>query len=149
MISDHFQNVDVISNRTLFLLAGGLVIVCQLVAMAVVSDGQVKKAQLRNLGIASQQTAFAQCLEASIGNGGQRCSVLFSSAGRQSDFSGSHAPSELKAHRGEAPTRGVSTAARYGNAEGFALSQITDSQADALRMQSPSPALMPLVYIGQ
>ena len=153
MISDHFQKVDVISNRTLFLLAGGLVIVCQLVAMAVVSDGQVKKAQLRNLGIASQQTAFAQCLEASIGigigNGGHRCSVLLSSAGRQSDFSGSRAPSELEANRGEAPTRGVSTAVRYGNAEGFALSQITDSQADALRMQSPSPALMPLVYIGQ
>lgn len=151
MISDHFQKVDVISNRTLFLLAGGLVIVCQLVAMALVSDGQVKKAQLRNLGVASQQAAFAQCLEASVGNGGPRCSLPINSAGRPADFPETRVPSESQANRVSAPMREVAAGvAPYGNPEGFALKQFTDSQADLLWVQPPpAPSLTPLVYIGQ
>lgn len=151
MISDHFQKVDVISNRTLFLLAGGLVIVCQLVAMALVSDGQVKKAQLRNLGVASQQAAFAQCLEASVGNGGPRCSLPTNSAGRLADITETRVPSESQASSVPASIREVAGgAAPYGNPEGFALKQFTDSQADLLRVQSPSAtSLTPLVYIGQ
>lgn len=150
MISDHFQKLDLISSRTLFMFAGGLVIVCQLVAMALVSDGQVKKAQLRNLGVASQQAAFAQCLEASVGNGGQRCSLPTNSAAGLSNFSETRVSSELQASRVQ--PSGLETAGRltpYGNAEGFALKQFTDSQADLLRVQSPSaPGLTPLVYIG-
>ena len=151
MISDHFQKVDVISNRTLFLLAGGLVIVCQLVAMALVSDGQVKKAQVRDLGVANQQAAFAQCLEASVGNEGQRCSLPTNSAGRLPYFSETRVSSESQANRVQVPIRDVAGGvAPYGNTEGFALRQFTDSQADLLWVQSPpAPSLTPLVYTGQ
>ena len=151
MLSDHFRKVDVISNRTLFLFAGGLVIVCQLVAMALVSDGQVKKAQLRNLGVASQQAAFAQCLETSVGNSMQRCSLQVSAAGRLPALSEKVVPIELQANVAQASTFAVvAGAAQYGNAEGFALRQVTDAQVGLLREQSPSAqGMMPMVYNGQ
>ncbi len=151
MISDHFRKVDVISNRTLFLFAGGLVIVCQLVAMALVSDGQVKKAQLRNLGVANQQAAFAQCLETSVGSSMQRCSLQVGAAGRLPDSFDTRVPSDLKANRPQAPSLEVAVGtAQYGNAEGFALRQVTDAQVGLLRAQSTSAqGMMPIVYNGQ
>ena len=63
MFSDHMRKIDTISGRTLLMLAAGLVIVCQLIAMALVADGQVKKAELRESNLNSQRLAMARCFE--------------------------------------------------------------------------------------
>ncbi len=65
MLSDQFQKIERTSSRNLFLIAAGLVIVCQLVAMAMVADGQVKKAALREAQISAQNVALASCFESS------------------------------------------------------------------------------------
>lgn len=65
MLSDQFQKIERTSSRNLFLIAAGLVIACQLVAMAMVADGQVKKASLREAQISAQNVALASCFEAS------------------------------------------------------------------------------------
>lgn len=63
MFSDHLQKLDRVSGRNLFLMAGGLVIACQLVAMVMVAGEQVKKAELRDSRMSSQRAAIAQCFE--------------------------------------------------------------------------------------
>ena len=63
MLSKQFQKIERTSSRNLFLIAAGLVIVCQLVAMALVADGQVKKASLREAQISAQNVALASCFE--------------------------------------------------------------------------------------
>lgn len=63
MFSDHLRKVDHTSGRTLLLIAAALVIVCQLVAMALVADGQVKKAELRESQLNFQRVALARCFE--------------------------------------------------------------------------------------
>ncbi len=63
MFSDHIRKVDNASGRTLLLVAAGLVIVCQLVAMALVAEGQVKKAEVRESQLSFQRTATARCFE--------------------------------------------------------------------------------------
>lgn len=70
MFSDYLQKIDKVSNKTLFGLAAGLVILCQLIAMALVVDGQVKNAQLRN---ASERLAMLQCSQSSVGDARQSC----------------------------------------------------------------------------
>ncbi len=67
MFSDHLPKIDHTSGKTLLLIAAGLVIICQLVAMVLVSQGQVEKAQAREATQASQRTATAWCLETSRG----------------------------------------------------------------------------------
>ncbi len=67
MFSDHLQKIDQASGKTLLLVAAGLVIVCQLVAMVLVAQGQVEKAQAREATQASQRIATAWCLETSRG----------------------------------------------------------------------------------
>ena len=67
MFSDHIQKIDRSSGKKLLLIAGGLVIVCQLVAMVLVAQGQVEKAQAREVSQASQRTATAWCVETSLG----------------------------------------------------------------------------------
>ena len=67
MFSDHLQKIDHASGKTMLLIAGGLVIVCQLVALVLVSQGQVEKAQARENSQASQRTATAWCFETSHG----------------------------------------------------------------------------------
>lgn len=67
MFSDHLPKIDPTSGKTLLLIAGGLVIVCQLVAMVLVSQGQVEKAKVREATQASQRIATAWCLETSRG----------------------------------------------------------------------------------
>lgn len=47
MLSDHLKKIDRTSSRNLFLIASVLVIVCQLVAMALVAGSQVQRAELR------------------------------------------------------------------------------------------------------
>ena len=65
MLADQFQKIERTSSRNLLLIAAGLVIICQLVAMAMVADGQVKKAELREAQIAAQNVALANCFETS------------------------------------------------------------------------------------
>lgn len=67
MFSDHLQKIDHASGKTLLLIAAGLVIVCQLVAIMLVSQGQVEKAQARETNRANQRTAIAWCMETSRG----------------------------------------------------------------------------------
>jgi hypothetical protein len=63
MFSDHVQKIERSSGRTLFLIAGALVILCQLVAMGMVADGQVQKAAARDSRLSSQRVALAECFE--------------------------------------------------------------------------------------
>ena len=67
MFSDHLQKIDRASGKTLLLIAGGLVIVCQLIALVLVAQGQVEKAHAREVSQASQRTATAWCVETSLG----------------------------------------------------------------------------------
>ena len=63
MFSDHLQKNAHNGRRLLLLIAAALVIACQLVAMALLADGQVQKAALRDAQLSSQRTAMAQCFE--------------------------------------------------------------------------------------
>ncbi len=67
MFSDHLSIIDEAPTKTLLVIAAGLVIVCQLVAMVMVADGQVEKAQLREANHASARAATAWCIESSRG----------------------------------------------------------------------------------
>ncbi len=73
MFTDYLQKIDQLSLKTLFGVAAGLVILCQLVAMALVVDGQVSKAQLRDAQYASERVAFAYCIESSNGVARNNC----------------------------------------------------------------------------
>lgn len=80
MFSDHLQKVDQVPQKTLWLAASGLVIVCQLVAMALVAGEQVQKAQVRDDIDASRQAAVASCVETSRAEAVKGCFVVGSSA---------------------------------------------------------------------
>lgn len=75
MFSEHLRKIDTIGSRNLFFVAGALVIVCQLVAMAMVADGQVKKAEMRESTLTAQSLAMAQCFETSVRFDRQSCLV--------------------------------------------------------------------------
>lgn len=79
MFSDHLRKIDQAPHKTLLLAASGLVIVCQLVAMALVAGEQVQKAQMRGDSDASRQAAVASCVEASRGVAVKGCFLLGSS----------------------------------------------------------------------
>lgn len=76
MFSDHLQKIDQAPRKTLLLVAAGLVIVCQLVAMALVAGEQVQKAQMRGDSDASRQAAVASCVEVSRGVAVKDCFSL-------------------------------------------------------------------------
>ena len=63
MFSDHLPKIDQTAARNLMVIAGALVMVCQVVAMVMVADGQVKKAEARESQMQSQRLVVAQCLE--------------------------------------------------------------------------------------
>jgi hypothetical protein len=73
MFSDHLPKIDELPNKMLFLVAAGLVILCQLVAMAMVVDGQVSMAQVRDASRVSERTAINQCMESSLGVARHNC----------------------------------------------------------------------------
>ncbi|MGB4117694.1 MAG: hypothetical protein WBK51_14235 [Polaromonas sp.] len=73
MFSDHLRKIDDAPAKTLLLVAAGLVIVCQLVAMVLVADGQVEKAHLREASQASARAATAWCVESSHGAALREC----------------------------------------------------------------------------
>lgn len=70
MFSDHVRNVNSGHNGMagkVLLAIGGLAIVGQLGAVAMVADGQVKKAEQRASRAIAEHIAVQHCLEASIG----------------------------------------------------------------------------------
>jgi hypothetical protein len=73
MFSDHLPKIDEVPNRTLFMVAAGLVILCQLVAMTLVVDGQVNMAQVRDALRVSERTAINRCMESSLGAARHSC----------------------------------------------------------------------------
>ncbi len=83
MFSDHLPKINQTSGRNLFVIAGALVMVCQLVAMVVVTDGQVKKAEFRESQMQSQRLVLAQCLENVKGAARPTCTDRVYSDNRQ------------------------------------------------------------------
>jgi hypothetical protein len=73
MFSDHMQKVNRFPQAGLMMAAGGLVIVCQLIAMALVADRQVQSAGVRDLQRVAQQVAFADCIQRSTGPNRHLC----------------------------------------------------------------------------
>jgi hypothetical protein len=73
MFSDHLPKIDEVPSRVLFLVAAGLVILCQLVAMAMVVDGQVSMAQVRDALRISERAAINLCMESSLGAARHDC----------------------------------------------------------------------------
>jgi hypothetical protein len=73
MFSDHPRKIDNTLPRILLWVAAGLVMVCQLVAMALVAGEQVQKAQMRGSSQASRQVAVASCVETSRGAAVREC----------------------------------------------------------------------------
>ncbi len=68
MFSDHLRkDIDELPRLSLAAIAGVLVVICQLVAMAFVTDGQVQKASQRDLQRLAQQAAMAECVERNSG----------------------------------------------------------------------------------
>ena len=79
MFSDHLRKIDEAPHKTWLLVAAGLVMVCQLVAMALVAGEQVQKAQMRGDSQASRQVAVASCVETSRGIAIKDCFQIGSS----------------------------------------------------------------------
>lgn len=73
MFSDHLPKIDRVSGRSLFLVAGGLVIACQLAAMVLVAGEQVKKAEMRDSQQSVQRAAIAKCFEGNTRAARQEC----------------------------------------------------------------------------
>jgi hypothetical protein len=73
MFSDHLRKIDDAPHKTLLLVAAGLVMACQLVAMALVAGEQVQKAQMRGDSHASRQVMVASCVESSRGAAVKDC----------------------------------------------------------------------------
>lgn len=73
MFSEHLKKFDEIRYRTLLWVAAGLVLLCQLVAVAFVADEQVTKARIREFQRHTEMLAIAQCIENSAGAARQSC----------------------------------------------------------------------------
>ena len=73
MFSDHLRKIKEIPHNTLLGMAAGFVILCQLVALAMVADEQVKKAQVRETQRISERIATAHCMESSMGAARHSC----------------------------------------------------------------------------
>jgi hypothetical protein len=73
MFSDHLRKIDEIPYKTLLLVAAGLVILCQLAAMAFVAESQVAKAKERDDQRRAELMAISQCMETSAGAARSRC----------------------------------------------------------------------------
>jgi len=81
MFSDHVAKINAIPRKTLLGVAGGFLILCQLVALAMVADEQVKKAQARETLRISERIATAHCMESSMGAARHSCLQQAKAAG--------------------------------------------------------------------
>lgn len=73
MFSDHLRKISEVPRRTLLGVAACFVILLQLGAMAMVADGQMKKAQARATLLTSERIAAAHCMERSMGAARHSC----------------------------------------------------------------------------
>ena len=73
MFSDHLQKIDKVPYKTLLVISAGLVFLCQLVAMVLVVDSQVEKAEMRDAHFSSAQMVVADCSESYSGPARSRC----------------------------------------------------------------------------
>jgi hypothetical protein len=73
MFSDHLRKIDEMPYKTMLLVAAGLVILCQLAAMAFVADAQVARAKLRDEQRRAELVAIAHCMETSAGAARHNC----------------------------------------------------------------------------
>ena len=85
MFSDHLRAIDEVPTKPLLLIAAGLVMACQLVAMFLVADGQVEKAHLREASQASAMAATVGCFESNHGVALRDCERAPTSAATQND----------------------------------------------------------------
>ena len=83
MFSDHLPKIGIIRTKPLVLIGAGVVIVAQLVALVLLADGQVEKAQLRQASQASARAAAALCAHSARGAALNDCDR--ESAAEQSD----------------------------------------------------------------
>ncbi len=68
MFSDHLrQDIDALPRLSPAMLAGALVIFCQVVALSFIVEGQVEKADAREQQRLAQQAALAECVERNTG----------------------------------------------------------------------------------
>ncbi|MDB5744810.1 MAG: hypothetical protein JWR68_3125 [Polaromonas sp.] len=73
MLTDPIEKVDAVSSRGLFCIAAGLVFICQLLALVLVVNGQVEKAQHRTAQYDSARMAIADCAENHLGPARSQC----------------------------------------------------------------------------
>src|SRR6186713_809925 len=73
MFSDHMPKIEEMPYKKLLLVAAGLVILCQLAAMAFVAESQVAKAKERDNQRKAELTAISQCMETSAGAARSQC----------------------------------------------------------------------------
>lgn len=73
MFSDQMRRVDDSKSRVVLVVAAGVAFACLLLGMAMVADGQVKKAQLRKVQLTAQNVALATCFETREKFGRQQC----------------------------------------------------------------------------
>lgn len=64
MFSEQLKKIDEMPYKTMLGVAACLVILCQLVAMVLVVEGQVRKAEARDSVLDSRRMAITQCNEA-------------------------------------------------------------------------------------
>lgn len=73
MFSHHLPKINKVPVRTLFWMAAGVVVVCEVAAMVSLANGQVERAQLRDISQASARAATVGCLESSRGEALRDC----------------------------------------------------------------------------
>ncbi|EJL86359.1 hypothetical protein PMI15_01577 [Polaromonas sp. CF318] len=73
MFTAHLRKFDELPYKTLLMVAAGLVILCQLAAMAFVADSQVAKARLRDEQRRAELVVIAHCMETSAGAARHSC----------------------------------------------------------------------------
>lgn len=90
MFSDHIKKVEPPTGHNLLVIAGFLVMVCQLVALALVANEQVEKAQIRDSRLGTARAVMAQCLESSAGFERHQCILQYRVESEASIFAQSH-----------------------------------------------------------
>ena len=108
MFSQTLKKMDEMPHKTLLVVAACLVILCQLVAMALVVDGQVKRVEARDSALSSQRLAVVRCNEAGLIAMRQSCiqqaMAAWSAAGQpESSSQGQAAANPEAIGRGDAP----------------------------------------------
>lgn len=73
MFSDHMPKIEEMPYKKLLLIAAGLVILCQLAAMAFVAESQMAKAKERDSQRRAELTAISECMETSAGAARSQC----------------------------------------------------------------------------